>query len=163
MILRTFCCLVLVLAFASLHADAAVYVFRSFDLTLRRCLLPPFASSRTLMKCLTFRKSGGRISGGGIKASKTRRENEASVPASVPAPAAASSVTVVHAPQTVVVGGHGYGYGPSCGKERFPSRALSLYPGALRLATSPFEFCSSDAIASDSAQDDPGRPGLSGP
>jgi hypothetical protein len=59
-------------------------------------------------------KSGGRVSGGGIKATKAKRQEQQqkSIPASAPAP----HVNVVHgAPTTVIVGGGHYGYGPSCG------------------------------------------------
>ncbi len=62
------------------------------------------------------RRSGGRISSGGIKA---KRESELR---SAPAPAPAPSVTVVHAaaaPSTVHVVHSAPAYAPSCGKNRF--------------------------------------------
>ena len=67
-------------------------------------------------------KSGGRISSGGIKSDRNSHGLR-SAPAPEPVhvhhhhqAAPASSVTVIHAPPTVVHAAPAYGYGPSCGE-----------------------------------------------
>mmetsp|Transcript_18115 Transcript_18115/g.38254 ORF Transcript_18115/g.38254 Transcript_18115/m.38254 type:complete len:229 (-) Transcript_18115:108-794(-) len=70
-------------------------------------------------------RSGGRISSGGIKASRSVRVAPRSAPAPAPAPAASPSVTVIQSPPTTIIQtvpsygyggfGGGYSYAPSYG------------------------------------------------